>query len=87
MQMPRRDQTDGYKDVLIFQKSHEARWDLSSVQGHCLEWKVWREKTEKAGSHLLTVRVVASMEAAQKLPTQMTVTLRRIVYDSLPVFC
>lgn len=66
--MPRRDQTDGCKDALVSQKCHEARGDLSSVQAHCLEWKVWREKTEKAGSHLLTVRVVAGMKGAQKLP-------------------
>jgi hypothetical protein len=28
---------------------------------------VWREKTEKAGSHLLTVKVVVDTKAAQRL--------------------
>ena len=67
MRMPRRDHADDRKDAVAYQKPLGARGDLSSVQVYCLDWKVWREKTEKAGSHLSTVKVVAGMKAAQKL--------------------
>ena len=67
------------------QKSLEARGDLSSVQLHCLEWKAWKEKIEKAGSHLLTVTVVVNM-TAQNLLVEMMSTPLQIVYDYFPAF-